>query len=272
MKDQVHPRWGRPLDQYAISYDFDAARQRGTLNLDLEIEALKAVQKIGRLAGEAPNANQSNSANEVTLSTLKSLLRLSLDPRTLLHFADLSLISGCIKLLGMVKSSGKSSVSCPWYPSSIRIPYLTSLKPFRYEYGYLCFRIFVIALGVCLLKRSDNLDATTTKMITDSNAKVLVELSGRVSRVIQDVMEETIGGDLGDCDWILGWFKSPHHPQQIPLASRSDASLLLSLLWEDRTLFLKTFMSTYSPGLSGVIFLLWRYLSYERYALSSGTC
>lgn len=117
-----------------------------------------------------------------------------------------------------------------------------------------------VALGVCLLERSGNFDMTIENMKSDPETELLLVLSGHVARVIQDVIQAP--GNR-HCNQILGWGSPKHYPPQ--LISREDTKTLLILLWEDRTLFLEAFMSTYSPGLSGVMFLLWRYLHLERY-------
>jgi hypothetical protein len=101
-------------------------------------------------------------------------------------------------------------------------------------------------------------------MILDPGLRPLLLLSKHVSRVIQGLIENESDRNY---DWILGWSKSPGHSQQPVLVSRPEALSLLNMLWEDRKMFLRAFTSTYSPGLSAVIFLLWRYLVLERYAL-----
>jgi hypothetical protein len=102
-------------------------------------------------------------------------------------------------------------------------------------------------------------------MISDPGAQLLLVLSEHVSRLIQTKIEVAQGRKR--CEWILGWVGSMGSQRQELLVLRSDALTLLNLLWEDRNLFLAAFMSIYSPGLSGVLFLLWRYLYLERCAV-----
>ncbi|EUC62770.1 hypothetical protein RSOL_454070 [Rhizoctonia solani AG-3 Rhs1AP] len=45
-----------------------------------------------------------------------------------------------------------------------------------------------------------------------------------------------------------------------PFLLPSDLRSLLGMLWEDRKLYLQALSTTYFPGLSGVMFVLWRYL------------
>ncbi|CAE6491135.1 unnamed protein product [Rhizoctonia solani] len=49
------------------------------------------------------------------------------------------------------------------------------------------------------------------------------------------------------------------------IVSRSDASTLLGMIWDDDKQFMKAMMWTYSPALSGVVYLLWAYVHYEQY-------
>jgi hypothetical protein len=101
------------------------------------------------------------------------------------------------------------------------------------------------------------------KMISDPQTELLLVLSMGVSLLVQDEIQATKGGR--HCDWILGWVRSEHHPLQQPLAIRSDLWILLNMLYKDRKLFLSALASTFSPGLSGVLFLLWRYIDFDRF-------
>jgi hypothetical protein len=139
---------------------------------------------------------------------------------------------------------------------------LTLPKPFSYEYGYLCFKIFTISLGICLLERSHKLETTITDMMSEPKADLLLVLSLHVSLLVCDEIRAAGGGDR--CDLILGWVRLDDHGQQDSLVPKSDVTSLLTLLWNDRKFFLKALISTHSPGLSAVIFLLWRYWNQER--------
>lgn len=66
-------------------------------------------------------------------------------------------------------------------------------------------------------------------------------------------------------DWVLGWAEVDDHVPLEVFVPQSDASTLLDLLWADRKHFLEAFMMTYPLGLSGVMFLLWRYWHLERF-------
>lgn len=87
-----------------------------------------------------------------------------------------------------------------------------------------------------------------------------------VAGVVQDEMDSASG--RAHCDWVLGWGPLKNHGILEPLVPRSVTSMLFDLLWEDRKFFLQALVSTFSPGLTGLLFLLWRYWRLERYVLS----
>lgn len=108
---EVHPCWGRPLDQYVVACGSDFAKQRAALDPDIVIEAHKAIRKICKLGGNADQTNQHNEANRIILPTLESVLELTLSTSTPRDLACPPLITGCFKLMAMVKQSGRPSVS-----------------------------------------------------------------------------------------------------------------------------------------------------------------
>ncbi|KAL5639432.1 hypothetical protein ACGC1H_006815 [Rhizoctonia solani] len=101
---------------------------------------------------------------------------------------------------------------------------------------------------------------TVANMESDTDTELMLILSGHVSRVLKDEIKSTNGTQA--CSWVLGWARVPgrRQLQLFPLILVSDIRSILNILWEDQELFLKTFMITHSPGLSGVMFVLWRYL------------
>lgn len=119
-----------------------------------------------------------------------------------------------------------------------------------------------MALGMCLLERSDDLDATIDDILSDPYTAPLFVFSEHVSKVVQK--EIHLAPNEKYWDHILGWAQLDKHEPREPLVMRFDASMLLDLLYDDRKYFLKSIASTYSPGLSGVFFLLWRYWRLER--------
>ncbi|KEP51251.1 putative transmembrane protein [Rhizoctonia solani 123E] len=240
MPNQAHPRWGRPLDKYLACYGSSAARKRVTVTPSMESEALESISYVVELAGSA-HAVGLAEANKVTIQTLQSILNLAQSPRTFHHFALPSLIRGCVKLMSTVQVRNKSS-------------------PFSFEYGYMCFKIITIAIGVIILQRMGDFRMTIANMVSDTETAPILILSSCVSRTLNYEIKMTNGGPA--CGWVLGWARIQGRSQvrQNAMMLQVDIASILDMLWEDRENFLKTFMAIRSPGLSGVIFILWRYL------------
>ncbi|KAG8713253.1 hypothetical protein FRC08_013496 [Ceratobasidium sp. 394] len=241
MPEPSHPRWGRVVGSYVPPSDMD----RLNLSVDSELAGLQAMQEISQLAAEAPRAT---SARNINISTLESALRLARDPTTIRHLANPPVISGCIQLMKAV--AGRSS----------RVA-----SPFAYEYGYLCFKLLVAALNVCLLERWNKTEQALTMCTRFPNAAAQTPFWMTLATVVDDQFDVLEAG--GDCDWVLGWSVPTQHAQQTPLLLRSEVTTLLNLLWDDRKHLLLALMP-YTPtasGLSGLFFLLSRFVSRERY-------
>ncbi|CUA74324.1 hypothetical protein RSOLAG22IIIB_11150 [Rhizoctonia solani] len=216
MSGRPHTRWGRSLVDYTTVYGEDQAMERVPYDHTFEPIALEEMQK---------------------------------SPLYLRHFESTPLISGCIKLMGSVLISGKSS-------------------PFSYEYGYLSFKILTIAIGACILARSFELTPIIERMVGDRETPILQIFSNKVSQVVKEEIEDAHDDDVA-CDWLLGWAKAPERPQEPPIATRADIATLLNILAGDSKAFTKAWSSTFSPRLSGVMFLLWRYVFNKCIAKSS---
>ncbi|CAE7168913.1 unnamed protein product [Rhizoctonia solani] len=229
----------RPLADYIPEYGLDAALERVPYDAEFEPVALKEIRKVCKLGGEA-DVIIMQDADRVTISTLNTILKLSQSPLYLRHFESTPLISGCIKLM-----------------ASVAIPNNSSL--FSYEYGYLCFKVLTIAIGVCLLARSHKLTPVIEQMMADQNTPMLQLFSIEVSQLVKEEIEDADNNTIA-CDWLLGWAKAPERAQEPPLASRYDIITLSKILFDDCKSFMKAWSSTFSPGLSGVVFLLWRYV------------
>lgn len=121
-----------------------------------------------------------------------------------------------------------------------------------------------VALGVALLERSSALEEAVNSMDSETDSALLLLFSGHAANVIADVLGPHEFPILERCNWILGWDNIGKSNGILPLMSIEDARTLLSILWGDRKLYLMALMSTYSPGLSGVMFVLWRYILFER--------
>ncbi|KAF8704760.1 hypothetical protein RHS03_05823, partial [Rhizoctonia solani] len=77
------------------------------------------------------------------------------------------------------------------------------------------------------------------------------------SHVAQIVRQEIHAASQGlECDSMLGWGTSEDHP----LASDEHVKALVQMLRDDRANLLRVLSSAYSPAISGLSFLLWRYI------------
>ncbi|CAE6449845.1 unnamed protein product [Rhizoctonia solani] len=235
---RAHPVWGRPIDDYVASYDLAAAQKRKAVTRKGEAEAVDAIRSVSRLARQT----RATPSENVTIQTLETILQLTLSPRTFHHFAHPPLVSGCIALLSEVKPEGRPS-------------------PFSYEFGYLGFKILTLAVGACILQRSNNLDGMTSRMAFELDTGPLLIFSDSVAQAVNARIQLGMVG--GPCDWVLDWVEGMGS-QRGAIVPQSDVHTLLILLWEDRELFLKAFAGTYTPGPSGILFLLWRHLHFER--------
>ncbi|CAE6466232.1 unnamed protein product [Rhizoctonia solani] len=180
------------------------------------------------------------------MQNLRSVLKLVQYPKAYRHLARSSAIRGCIKLMSEIKLNGKHS-------------------PFSYEYGYLCFRVVTIVLGICILHRSDRLDASIGVMEEDvpmnPQHDIIQHMGHHVSSGIFVELRDKRQGCL---DSIFGWARG-----QSPLVVASDIELLSTMLWDDRKVFFRALRSTYHPGISSVVFVLWQINLREQNAIKS---
>ncbi|CAE6513653.1 unnamed protein product [Rhizoctonia solani] len=239
MESELHTHWGRTIDQYTESYGLNDAMKRISLVEDIQRPAQAAIERIGQVWSK-------KSDHGVNLSDLQAVLAFSQSAGAYPSFASPSLISGCIYLMAEIKVSGKST-------------------PFSYEYGYLCFRIMSVALGMCLLDRSGTMESAIETMTDNQHIALIQTLARLVDGVVEDAVRHAAGPHKQAYNCILGWTHCPEHPKREKMISRADAATLFGVLWDDRESFLKVMAATVPPVLSSVIYLLWRYVIYERY-------
>lgn len=103
---QNHPLWGRPLERYTHAYQLNTTRKEihGTMP---RLQANSAAQQIGTYSDWIGTLD---SAEQVTLSTLETILKMANDDDTYKNFLSPRLMGGCIALMQTVKVSGKTSV------------------------------------------------------------------------------------------------------------------------------------------------------------------
>ncbi|CAE6528496.1 unnamed protein product [Rhizoctonia solani] len=247
MSNPAHSHWGPPLEQYTPYYNEAAAHHRIEFTHDLIAPAEEGFDAIFKIAQETDESKIEILARQVTLQMLRSVMILSYAASGLVYYARPLLIRGSIRLMKTVRPDQTAS-------------------PFAYEYGYLCFNIVKIALGVCLLERSNlRCLARLVELIKEEpNDSVQSILAGYCSNVIMVEISESTAGE-GCCDWMFGWADPPAgRKYSEPLITRPDTLDLINILWEDRKVFFRALLSTYTPGTSIILLLLWQYVRRER--------
>ncbi|EUC62837.1 hypothetical protein RSOL_457750 [Rhizoctonia solani AG-3 Rhs1AP] len=241
--DQVHPLWGPPLDQYIHSYGIDSVQKRASWDVRTELEhrnrGRKAISQICGLASGKKDLEK-EVAERVSLSMLRSIMDLTLSPGTFVELGYPDLVGGCIKLMKSVKISEKNAA-------------------FKYEYRFLCFRILTVALGVCMLQRARRFDMALARMRAEPETELLLVFSTEVSWLVRTLLTDDQGKK--HCDWMLALYVAdpPYGPPQQPFTDAYNPMTLLTIMYLDLKNFSKAFASTYSPGLSLVFCLLWRF-------------
>ncbi|CAE6455800.1 unnamed protein product [Rhizoctonia solani] len=239
----VHSRWGPPLEQYVLHYD--KAFLRGQINLAEEVvsSAKKCMQIIITISEEGDEAKIDSLAKKITLAMLHSVLLPSLSMSGIVYLARPGLITGCTRLMKTVKVDG-------------------IISPFSYEYGYLCFNISKIALGICLVEKFHKrnilhlMERIHAEHQTRDNTSFLTE---HLSQLFLDETQKNPREPR--CAWIFGWSDPPAHGGHSGLiVSESDALDLMNVLCNDRKALLKSLSSTYTPGSSIILFLIWQYM------------
>ncbi|EUC62647.1 hypothetical protein RSOL_424630 [Rhizoctonia solani AG-3 Rhs1AP] len=210
LSDEPHPLWGRQYSQYTTSYTNEALSAPLISNREFHSQtvASETISYIRKLGISRTNA----SVDYITLPMLMDLHEEVRDPGKLRFMADPGLVSGCVRLMASVK------------PSAL-----------QYEYGYVSFRILVIALNACSMKHLGYLEETIAHMNSAS-------LADRLSTF------------WGASSWLF-YQKSRANQPVIPVGLVDEAVLdqLLNLLYHDEKLFLVVSKRTCSLGLSGLM-------------------
>ncbi|CAE7192904.1 unnamed protein product, partial [Rhizoctonia solani] len=239
---QIHLRWGRNITQYPKLYSSEAIAANiktpvdDTKRAELRETAMCTIQEICILVD--PNINThtyNNLVVRITLGKLEATLETARFEGELESFTLPSLIAGCIELMSTVKPS-----------------------PFYYEYGYACFKLMNIALSICLVKhicesdefisitREDNPNDTVSALWEVTAAVLEVELSGNTEKL-----------------WGVACFEAPKY-WGMPLVDRSRLNQILAMLHSDQKNFTIALMSAKSLGLSGLMYILQKFVEEKR--------
>ncbi|CAE6540984.1 unnamed protein product [Rhizoctonia solani] len=246
--------WGQPLERYANTYGILGAMRREIHGNNPRQLARAAVEKICYYAGShEASLKPMDVVQKVSLEMLYAVFRMSHDPNTYDLFLSPGLASGCITLMA-VKGDEKAS-------------------PFRYEYGYLCFRILLFSLGASILTRlGDSHLKVVLKLMEDpryANCAISDIFSAQTAQLLSERMFSAT--HEADCDWILGWESHLSHPRSAQIISRQKAKSLIDVLWEDRVDFLRAMRLTFTPVLAPLLFLNWRYACLENTSASANS-
>ncbi|KDN42277.1 hypothetical protein RSAG8_06944, partial [Rhizoctonia solani AG-8 WAC10335] len=234
---------------------YEPDMQRSEISIEEELAGLRALKIISQSSEvQSPIQPNANAGRGIEVSALHSAITLAQDPATIRHLSDPGIISGCIKLLMTMKNRRTGTIS-----------------PFSNELGWLCLRLLVITLDICLLERYERLEET----LTLSNQRLDIRAAPHILASIHLTCGITAQLDImdagGDCDWVFGWSVSSPLPRQTLLLPASETLALINVLWEDRKLFMHSLYScspTSRPGLCTLVFMLSRSLVHIRSQLS----
>ncbi|KAG8729363.1 hypothetical protein FRC11_008928, partial [Ceratobasidium sp. 423] len=248
-----HALWGRPLEQCIQKYQIGAAPR--SKNSEASVAAASvAAEQIGRFSPRVDGPNTRDMAEPITISTLEAILKMAEDEHTYALFLSPGLIGGCISLMQSMKISGKLSVSMVHvYVEVIAYPAQT----LSYEYGYLCLRIILFALGTYLLHRSQNLELAKKNMIESHEIELPLVFSSHVSRTVIQLVQRQTRGQGMETRRAPGWGTVD---SELALVSPDQIKALVDILWKDRVNLLRGMMSTYVPALPGLMFMFSRFL------------
>ncbi|KAL5638987.1 hypothetical protein ACGC1H_003383 [Rhizoctonia solani] len=180
---EPHPVWGRPIEVYATSYELDSSLQElvpnatpGTTMLMIPAEPLRFIKEISKIGEEHNEVQVKSLARNVNLEKLKAILEITSVHQSLLFLRNPLLVPGCIKLMTAMDATEEQSL-------------------FRYEYGYLCFRIISIILSVFLADKQEecDLDGIIGLMGACPETHPLATL-GRIAEVVSQM-----GFDSANC-------------------------------------------------------------------------
>ncbi|CAE6466753.1 unnamed protein product [Rhizoctonia solani] len=235
----LHPLWGRPLEQYMHHYQVSAAPRSRNGNAS-RLAAIASAEQIGELSACVDGLGTGDIAKSITIVTLEAILKMAEDEHTYQLFLSPGLIGGCITLMQSMDISGK--------------------LPLSYEYGYLCLRVILFALGTYFLQRSQNLKLAKKNMVESHEIELPLVFSSHVSRTIMKLARVPIGSQAKEPSQVPGWGAVE---SEVALVSPDRIKVLIELLWKDRVNLLRAMMSTYIPALPGLMFMLTRFLNLD---------
>ncbi|KAG8788088.1 hypothetical protein FRC12_014928 [Ceratobasidium sp. 428] len=177
------------------------------------------------------------NGKKVSLLQLESVVSLTAHPRSLYILGDLKLVDACIERLVELQRQD------PTYP-------------FGHEFGYLLFRVVILAIGIRMIKRVSNrtYDIIIDKLLENERMEDLSVVL--MDYVTGTAVEHICQTPLSPYSF-LGW-SSGARLYKDPLISEQNALALLSILWTDRKGFMKSWAESYAPSIFGIICITWK--------------
>ncbi|KAH7323373.1 hypothetical protein B0J17DRAFT_241733 [Rhizoctonia solani] len=118
------------------------------------------------------------------------------------------------------------------------------------EWGYLCFRILVLAINASMISKYHHPAVWDTLLSMHGRQGADEQLSDSLNAFLAQQVHNP------HPDRIIGWSPQGIHPTII---SKANTLLLLDLLFKDRKGLLRAWSETRSPTLTGLLFVLWRF-------------
>ncbi|CUA70929.1 Putative callose synthase 6 [Rhizoctonia solani] len=229
--------WGRTIQDYPIYYSWESLTAAYQVPVDEASRAigrevaLRTIEQISTIAHPSVQASLNTElVHLITLEKLQHILELPRYPGELDNFALPGLVAGCITLMSTVKPS-----------------------PFHYEYGYVCFRIMVIALNTCLLKHG-----------RDPNEALQIPNAYFPTNYLADLWRQTAFLLLADLQGRSEVFPEMPNmrlgPQALSHLEAMRLDVLLDLLHGDQKNFSILLKEFNSLGLSGLMYVLSKFV------------
>ncbi|CAE6437154.1 unnamed protein product, partial [Rhizoctonia solani] len=236
---EPHPVWGRSIEDYATTYELDSFLQElvpnatqvpGTTFFVIPIDPIRFVNEISKIGEEHDEVQIKSLAKNVNLEKLKAILEITSTRQYFVFMHNPLLVPGCIKLMAVMDTMEEQSL-------------------FKYEYGYLCFRIISIFLSIFLSEKPEEGDTDgVIGVMKDFPEDHPLAILDRVAEIISR-LEFNSACEAPEAE------KAAKLVTLIPLQT---ASTLFKLVWVNRKLWFKALSATYTPGLPAVMLLFWQ--------------
>ncbi|KAG8698278.1 hypothetical protein FRC11_014521, partial [Ceratobasidium sp. 423] len=123
------------------------------------------------------------------------------------------------------------------------------VQVFDDEWGYLCFRILVLAINTSIISKY-HYPALRDTLVSMHGKQ---DADGPLSDGVNVFLAENMDGPYPD--QVIGWSSQG---SRAAIISKANTLLLLDLLFKDRKGLLRAWSETRSPTLTGLLFILWR--------------